>query len=106
MSATDEVVSEFFGEVMQLAAAAQRKLTGAQMVAGGSRCLAWAVEAGLPPRMSYTVAETADYSGIDRQTIYREHKAGRLAFVMPRGQESGARVKVEDMDRWLEENTR
>ena len=106
MSATDEVISEFFSEVMRLAAEAQQRITGAREVAGGSRCLAWAVKAGLPPQMHYTVADTARYSGIDKQTLYREHDAGRLPWTQPRGREKGARIAVEDMDRWLEDNTR
>lgn len=99
-----DVLSGFFAGVMQLAAEAQRSLTGARMVRGGSRCLAWAVEAGLPPQMAYTVAETARYTGLPRSTLYTEHEAGRLAFVVPRGAERGAVIRVEEMDRWMEES--
>lgn len=99
-----DVLSGFFSGVMQLAADAQRSLTGARMVRGGSRCLAWAVEAGLPPQMAYTVAETARYTGLPRSTLYAEHEAGRLAFVVPRGAERGAVIRVEEMDRWMEES--
>lgn len=97
-----DVLSGFFAGVMELAADAQRSLTGSRMVRGGSRCLAMAVEAGLPPQMAYTVAETARYTGINRSALYAEHEAGRLAFVVPRGQERGAVIRVEEMDRWME----
>ena len=99
-----DVLSGFFAGVMQLAADAQRSLTGSRMVRGGSRCLAMAVEAGLPPQMAYTVAETARYTGVSRSALYAEHEAGRLAFVAPRGAERGAVIRVEEMDRWMEES--
>lgn len=99
-----DVLSAFFGNVMQFAAEAQRSLTGSRMVRGGSRCLAMAVEAGLPPQMAYSVAETARYTGLSRSALYAEHDAGRLAFVVPRGQERGAVIRVEEMDRWMEES--
>lgn len=100
-----DVLSEFFSNVMQFAADAQRRLTGARMVRGGSRCLAWAVEAGLPPQMAYTVAQTARYTGLTKSTLYDEINAGRLASVLPRGSEKGRVIRVEEMDRWMEENT-
>lgn len=104
MTETD-VLSEFFSGVMGLAADAQRLLSGARMVRGGSRCLAWAVEAGLPPQMAYTVAQTEKYTGIDRSTLYDEMNAGRLSYVLPRGKDKGRVIRVEEMDRWMEENT-
>ena len=100
-----DVLSEFFSNVMRFAAEAQRNLTGARMVRGGSRCLAWAVEAGLPPQMAYTVADTARYTGISKSAIYDEINSGRLASVLPRGSEKGRVIRVEEMDRWMEENT-
>lgn len=102
----DEVMSDFFAGVMQLAADAQRRITGKASVRGGSRSLAMAVEAGFEPRLTYKVSEAARFTGIDRQTIYREHEAGRLELVIPRGSERGARVSVDELDRWIEENTR
>ncbi len=103
---TAEVTVEFFSRLMQLAAEMQRLLTGHQMTRCGSRCLAWAVEAGLPPQMCYSVSETAKYSGVSKATLRAEHDAGRLAFVIPEGQERGAVIEVEEMDRWIAENTR
>lgn len=67
----------------------------------GSRALAFAVEAGLPPQMSYTLTQTALYTGIDRQTLDRERKAGRLRVVLPEGCERGARIRVDEVDRWM-----
>ena len=99
-----DVLSAFFSGVMRIAAEAQRSLTGSRMVRGGSRCLAMAVETGLPPQMAYTVAETARYTGVSRSALYAEHEAGRLAFVAPRGAERGAVIRVEEMDRWMEES--
>ena len=37
-----------------------------------SRALAFAVAAGLPPQMAYTVSQTAKYTGLNKQTLYRE----------------------------------
>ena len=69
-----------------------------------SRALAFAVAAGLPPQMAYTVSQTAKYTGLNKQTLYREHDAGRLAFVMPNGNTRGYRIKVDEVDRWMKEN--
>ena len=101
-----DVLSDFFAGMMQLAGDAQRRLTGKQSVRGGSRALAMAVEAGLDPKLTYTVGQTAIYSGIDRQALYREIDAGRLRAVVPAGCERGMRVSVDDFDRWMEESTR
>lgn len=68
----------------------------------GSRALAFAMEAGLPPQMSYTVAETAAYTGISAQTLYDEAKAGRIALKVPYGQTKGKRILVTEVDRWME----
>ena len=70
----------------------------------GSRALAFAVEAGLPPQMAYTVAETSKYSGVDTKTLYEERNAGRLRMVLPRGNSKGNRITVDEMDRWMQEN--
>lgn len=104
-AAEADILSAFFESVMQFAADAQHSLTGARMVRGGSRCLAWAVKAGLPPQMAYTVAQTARYTGLSKSAIYDEINSGRLASVLPRGSEKGRVIRVEEMDRWMEENT-
>ena len=70
----------------------------------GSKSLAFAVEAGLPPQMAYTVQEAARFTGVDVQTLYREHTAGRIRFVLPKGNVKGNRIRVDELDRWMEEN--
>lgn len=70
----------------------------------GSRALAFAMQAGLPPRMTYNVSDTAKYMGLDKDTLYDEHDAGRLAFIIPKGKSRGYRIKVDEVDRWLNEN--
>lgn len=70
----------------------------------GSRALAFAIEAGLPPRMAYTVDQAASFTGLDRKTLYTEHDAGRLKFVLPKGNQRGNRISVDELDRWMEEN--
>ncbi len=72
----------------------------------GSRALAFAQAAGLPPRMAYTVSDTARYTGVSPDTLRDEHDAGRLEFVLPNGVSKGYRVPVDAVDRWMRENTR
>jgi excisionase family DNA binding protein len=88
----DEVIANF------------KKRIAEQPMPCGSRALAFAMQAGLPPRMTYNVSDTAKYLGVDVKTLREEHKAGRLAFIIPVGQERGARIKVDEVDRWLAEN--
>lgn len=88
----DEVITNF------------KKRMAEQPMPCGSRALAFAMQAGLPPRMTYNVSDTAKYLGVDVKTLREEHKAGRLAFIIPVGQERGARIKVDEVDRWLAEN--
>lgn len=88
----DEVIANF------------KKRIAEQPMPCGSRALAFAIQAGLPPRMTYNVSDTAKYMGIDVKTLYEEHDAGRLAFIMPKGKSRGYRIKVDEVDRWLNEN--
>ena len=67
-----------------------------------SGALAFAVECGLPPRMSYTVAETARYSGLSEYQLRQAIRSGELAAKTPGGSLLGARIPVAAMDRWLE----
>lgn len=67
-----------------------------------SGALAFAVECGLPPRMSYTVAETARYSGMSEYQLRQAIRSGELAAKTPGGSLRGARIPVAAMDRWLE----
>ena len=88
----DEVIANF------------KKRIAEQPMPCGSRALAFAMQAGLPPRMTYNVSDTAKYLGVDVKTLREEHNAGRLAFIIPVGKERGARIKVDEVDRWLAEN--
>lgn len=81
-----------------------RKRMAEQPMPCGSRALAFAMQAGLPPRMTYNVSDTAKYMGIDVKILYEEHDAGRMAFIMPKGKSRGYRIKVDEVDRWLDEN--
>lgn len=67
-----------------------------------SGALAFAVECGLPPRMSYTVAETARYSGMSEYQLRQAIRSGELAAKTPGGSLRGARIPVAAMDTWLE----
>lgn len=70
-----------------------------------TKALDMAVAAGLPPRMTYSVAETVRYTGICRSTIYKEIRAGRLAAFRPHGQERGIRIPAAAVDDWIREGT-
>lgn len=96
-------VADLLGIAQKLIAEANKTYSTVRLPCG-SRALAFAVEAGLEPRMTYTIDDTAKYSGLDRKTLYQEHEAGRIKFVLPKGNVRGNRVSVDEMDRWLEEN--
>lgn len=103
--ATDaDAMAAFFEGVMQCAADSLQRLTGRRLTRAGSPALAMAVEAGFKPQMTYTVKDVAAFTGIDRQTFYREHNAGRIAFLIPKGGDRGARISVAEIDRWMEES--
>ncbi len=70
-----------------------------------SEALKFAVAAGLKPQMSYTVSDTAKYTGLNYQQLLREGKAGRLAIITPDGQTRSGRIKVTEVDRWMRENS-
>lgn len=100
----DDVLMEFFENVMQASADALKRIRGKRSCRLGSPVLAMAVEAGYSPQMAYTIADAAKITGVDKQTFYREHDAGRIRWIVPRGSERGARITVEELDRWMEEN--
>ena len=102
--AESDILAGFFEAVMQAAGSSLQKLTNKRCVRAGSPALALAVEAGFKPQMTYTVKDAAAFTGIDRQTLYREHNAGRIAFIVPAGNDRGARISVAEIDRWMEEN--
>lgn len=110
MDATIAAEARASAQVVDLLTTAQQLISAANTqyrsvkLPCGSRALAFALEAGLPPKMAYTVDETAKYSGLDRKTLYVEHEAGRIKFVLPKGNVRGNRIAVDEMDRWMEEN--
>lgn len=67
----------------------------------GSRALSFAIESGLPISMTYTVQQTANYTGIDYQQLRKEINAGRLHTILPAGNLKGARIAVDEVDRWM-----
>ena len=95
----------FVAQVGALAAAVREQVRSAASPMA-SRTLAYAVAAGFPPRVAYSVREMAEITGIDLQTIYAENRAGRLRCIKPANCERGLRVPVDEMDRWLDANTR
>ena len=60
-----------------------------------------ALACGLPPLLSYTVAETSRYSGVPESTLRRAIGEGELACVLLRGCKRGRRVRPEDLDAWM-----
>lgn len=101
----DAIIDAFAEKVDGLLADLRRRLDDNRELRD-SRVLAYAERAGMPVRYSYSVNDTARITGIDRNTLYAERDAGRLRFILPRGQERGGRIPVDEMDRWLKENTR
>ena len=97
-----DALSTFIAEVEGSLSKLKKSLAESPMPCG-SRALAFAVAAGLPPCMAYTVSDTARYMGLDVQTLYNEHAAGRMAFILPRGQSRGSRITVDEVDRWMNE---
>lgn len=62
-----------------------------------------AAAAGLPPRLAYSLHQTADYVGVSYRTVLDEVRSGRLRTMpRPTGGIRGARVRPEDVDEWIE----
>nr|DAZ19054.1 MAG TPA: helix-turn-helix domain protein [Caudoviricetes sp.] len=102
-STVKDPITEFTAQMRELVDGFERRMRE-NPAPLGSKALAYAVQSGLPPQMAYTVAETARYTGVDARALRREHEAGRLAFVMPKGQTKGYRILTEEVDRWLAES--
>ena len=68
-----------------------------------SAALEAAMRAGFPPKMTYTVGETARFTGISEDSIRRENAVGRLKFIIPEGATRGAVIRTEEIDRWIDE---
>ncbi len=56
--------------------------------------------------MTYTVAETSSYTGVPMSTLRDEMAAGRIHATLPHGQDRGQRIRVDEVDRWMEASTR
>ena len=66
----------------------------------GSMTVETAVAYGLPPRMSYTVAEVGAITGMGEYKVRCANQRGELSFIEPDG-ERGARVLAKEVDRWM-----
>lgn len=99
-----DALDAFERDVSDACALLRRRL--AEGSACGSRALAYAMAQGLPPRMTYTVAETSSYTGVPMSTLRDEMAAGRIHATLPHGQDRGQRIRVDEMDRWMEASTR
>lgn len=97
-----DAISTFIAEVEGSLSKLKKSLAESPMPCG-SRALAFAIAAGLPPSMAYTVSETARYMGLDEKTLRNENEAGRMAFILPAGQSRGSRIAVDEVDRWMNE---
>lgn len=64
-----------------------------------------AVSAGLPERMTYSVSETAAYTGIPYETLLEEIKDGALRAFVRLGRTKGYCIRPEWVDEWLEEGS-
>lgn len=69
--------------------------------APSSPSLGYAVACGLPIRMSYTIAETALYTGLSEYQIREAIKSGELDAKTPAGSRRGARIPVTAMDAYM-----
>lgn len=100
-----EAVAKFMVDVKDSMKALEQALAAQKPLPCGSRLLSFAIESGLPPQMAYSVTETAKYTGIKFQTLYGEINAGRLHTIIPKGNERGALISVDEMERWVQENS-
>lgn len=61
--------------------------------------------AGLPPMLTYDIAQTSEYTGLSQDALRGEIRAGRLRAIVPRGATRGQRIRPEDVDEWMKECT-
>lgn len=95
-------VAEMLDVAQQLIAEANETYKAVRLPCG-SRALAFAVEAGLPPQMSYTFEETASYTGVPARTLRAERRAGRLGAFRISPDSKEFRVPVDAVDEWMGE---
>ena len=66
-----------------------------------SPSLGYAVACGLPARMSYTIGQTARYTGLSEYQLKAAITSGELAAAMPTGNLRGARIPVRAVDAYM-----
>ena len=64
--------------------------------------LSIAIAAGLPAKMTYTVAECGKFTGLGQDRLRRDREKGLIDFIEPDG-ERGARISVYELDRYLKD---
>lgn len=64
--------------------------------------LSIAMAAGLPAKMTYTVAECGKLTGLGQDRLRRDREKGLIDFIEPDG-ERGARISVYELDRYLKD---
>lgn len=55
-----------------------------------------------PFERSYTVAEIESLTGVNRQSLYRAVRAGKLTAAFPNGSARGMRIRESDFVSWME----
>lgn len=93
-----DALDAFERDVSDACALLRRRL--AEGSACGSRALAYAMAQGLPPRMTYTVAETSSYTGVPMSTLRDEMAAGRIHATLPHGQGRDTDGRSRCRKRW------
>lgn len=99
-----EELKEFYAKVEKALGELMGELSEKPYPAG-SRALQFAVEAGLRKKAFYSVKDTARYLGVSREVLDAEHAAGRIRYMLPRCNERGAYIHVDEVDRWIEANS-
>ena len=64
--------------------------------------LSVAMAAGLPAKMTYTVAECGKFTGLGQDRLRRDREKGLIDFIEPDG-ERGARISVFELNRYLKD---
>lgn len=53
--------------------------------------------------LTFSVAESSEYSGFSQSVIRTATRRGELRSLMPHGRVRGRRVRVADLEAWMEE---
>lgn len=67
------------------------------------RAIDVALAAGLPPRLAYTIEETAAYSGFQESELRKAVKRGWLMALKPRGATRPLYIEPEELERYMRE---